>query len=109
MEIAFASKALKKLCENEREADRRIGKDAAKRLRARLADLMAASKLGDIPAGNPHPLRGERHGQCAIRLAGGKRLVFEANDEPIPITTDGTTDWRRIVSIRIVFIGDYHD
>ena len=70
---------------------------------------MAAARLGDIPAGNPHPLRGDRVGQFALRLSGGDRLVFDAQDDPVPTTIDESIDWKNVTSIRVVFIGDYHD
>ena len=108
MEVAFASPGLRKICEDPQEAKRRLGQASARKLQSRLADLMAASRLGDIPAGQPHPLKGSRAGQFAVRLSGGQRLVFEANDEPVPTTKDGATDWMNVASIRVVFIGDYH-
>ena len=109
MEIAFASPDLQKICEDPREAKRRLGQASASKLKARLADLMAASRLGDAPAGRPHPLKWSRAGQFAVHLSGGQRLVFEANDKPVPTTSDGATDWMNVASIRVVFIGDYHD
>ena len=109
MEIAFVSPALKKICEIPKNATKRFGAVSAKRLQSRLADLVAAEKLGDLPAGNPHPLKGSRSDQFALRLAAGDRLVFEAADNPIPTTYNGVTDWKNVTSIRIVFIGDYHD
>ena len=109
MDLIFANGSLKKLCEDPREAKKKLGEASTKRLQSRIADLMAAAQLGDIPAGQPHPLKGARAGQFAIRLSGGCRLVIEANDDPIPTTADESTDWRRVTSIRIVFIGDYHD
>ena len=109
MEVAFANRNLQEICEDQREAKRQLGQASARKLRSRLADIMAASRLGDIPAGRPHPLRGSRAGQFAVSLSGGDRLVFEANDDPAPTTHDGATDWKHVASIRIVFIGDYHD
>ena len=109
MEVAFANRNLRRVCENGREAKRRLGQASAKKLQSRIADLVAATRLGDIPAGHPHPLRGSREGQFAVRLAGGHRLVFVATDDPMPVTDDGATDWKQVASIRIVFIGDYHD
>ncbi len=109
MEVTFAKPGLKKICEEPRVAARKLGPASAQKLQRRLADLMAAARLGDLPAGNPHPLKGSRAGQCSVRLAGGDRLVFEPDENPIPVTDDGDTDWKNIVSVRIVFIGDYHD
>ena len=108
MDVAFANRNLRKICEDPRAAKRQLGQASARKLRSRLADIMAASRLGDIPAGRPHPLRGSRSGQFAVSLSGGERLVFEANDDPVPTTQEGVTDWKNVASIRIVFIGDYH-
>lgn len=44
-----------------------------------------------------------------MRLDGGRRLVFEPATEPPPLNEDGTIAWDRVTSIRVVFIGDYHD
>lgn len=109
MLIAFASRDLEELCLSERRAVRELGKACARKLFARLADLKAASHVGELVAGYPHPLKGDRAGQFSIRLDGGKRLVFSPANEPVPLTDDGSVDWRRVTSVRIVFIGDYHD
>ncbi|MEM1177592.1 MAG: killer suppression protein HigA [Acidobacteriota bacterium] len=109
MDIYFANQEVKRLCLVEREAKKRLGPPSAKKLRARLADLAAARQLDELVAGRPHPLKGERAGQFAVSLHGGARLVFEAADEPPVVTPDGATDWHRVRSIRIVFVGDYHD
>ena len=109
MELAFANRNLKKICENAREAERTLGRASAKKLRSRLSDLMAATRLDDIKIGYPHPLRGDRDGQFALRLTGGHRLVFEAADDPVPETTEGAIDRRNVTAIRIAYIGDYHD
>ena len=74
-----------------------------------LADLIAAARLGEIPAGRPNSLKGSRVDQFAIHLSGGRRLAFEANEDPVPTTIDGSIDWKQVTSIRIPFIGDHHD
>lgn len=109
MELAFANRSLETTCEDPRSAERQLGRASAKKLRSRLADLMAATRLDDVKTGYPHPLKGDRDGQFALRLSGGHRLVFEAADDPVPETAEGAIDWRNVTSIRIVYIGDYHD
>ena len=86
----------------------RLGKPGSKKLRGRLADLQAASCVGELVAGNPHPLKGDRRHQFSLDLDGGRRLVFEAADDPIPKTPEGAIDWSHVSKVRIVFIGDYH-
>jgi toxin HigB-1 len=109
MDIEFLSPQLRVTCTSERQAVRELGQPAAKKLFARLADLKAAEHVGELIVGYPHPLKGDRTGQFAVRLEGGKRLVFASADEPVPVHDDGSVDWKRVTRICIVFIGDYHD
>jgi proteic killer suppression protein len=109
MEISFGNSKLQKLCEQSTKAQRELGADCAKKLRSRLADLMAAESVQDLVAGRPHPLEGDRQGQFSLSLAGAKRLVFEPADEPMPVGEDGSIIWSKVTQVRIVFIGDYHD
>ena len=109
MDITFKGSKVKQLCENRRAAECQLGADCAKKLRTRLADLEAAANVFELVAGRPHPLKGERQGQFAVDLAGGRRLVFEPNHNPCPCLENQAIDWSRVTRIRIVFIGDYHD
>ncbi|MDY7093951.1 MAG: killer suppression protein HigA [Acidobacteriota bacterium] len=109
MEILFADKNLRRLCEEERRAKRSLGQAGARKLRARLADLMAASTVRDLVAGRPHALKGDRSGHFAIDLDRGRRLVFEPGNEPTPRSSDGGILWSEVTVVRILFIGDYHD
>jgi proteic killer suppression protein len=109
MVILFETADLKQLCSEEREANRQLGRPCAKKLVTRLADLRAAQRVTDLVAGHPHPLKGDRAGQFALDLHGGKRLVFTPAHDPLPLKDDDSIDWSQVTSIRIVFIGDYHD
>ena len=108
MEIEFGDSKLKKLCETRREATRRLGADSARRLGTRLSEIQAAATVGELFAGNPHPLSGDREGEFALNLAAGMRLVFIPNDDPVPTTDTGQIDWPRVSSVKVVFVGDYH-
>jgi toxin HigB-1 len=109
MEITFADGKLQELCEQERIAQKKLGQPCARKLRVRLANLMAAEVVTDLVAGRPHPLKGDRLGEFALDLEGGRRLVFESTNEPIPMDEDGAIDWSKVTQIKIVFVGDYHD
>jgi proteic killer suppression protein len=63
----------------------------------------------DLVAGHPHPLKGDRDGEFALDLAGGRRLVFAPANDPLPRNTDGSIDWSRVTIVSIEYIGDYHD
>ncbi len=109
MEITFADRKLKKLCEQEDLAQRKLGVKCARKLTTRLADLTAVGCLTELVVGRPHPLKGSRLGEFAVDLEGGKRLVFRPNNDPIRLNQDGSIDWSKVTTICIVFIGDYHD
>jgi len=109
LEILFKDKKIRDLCEKRAVAEKKLGADCAQKLRARLSDLEAASGVTDLVAGNPHPLKGDRKGQFALNLAGGRRLVFSPAHNPCPRDAAGAIDWSRVTVICIEFIGDYHD
>jgi toxin HigB-1 len=109
MDISFSSPRLKALCETAREMQRVLGNACARKLQSRIADLIAVKSVSELTAGRPHPLKGDRAGQFALDLQGGKRLVFESADDPVPQHEDGSIDWGKVTKVKIVFIGDYHD
>ncbi len=78
MEIDFKDKKLRQLCEQQR-----LGRDSAHKLQIRLADMQAVDVVTDLVAGKPHPLKDEPGNQFSLRLAGGHRLVFEANHQAL--------------------------
>jgi toxin HigB-1 len=109
MEITFSDRKLQKLCEQPDIAQKKLGASGARKLRSRLADLLAAETVQELVAGRPHPLKGDRAGQFAVDLDGGNRLVFESANDPVPYKDDESIDWSKVSQVCIVFIGDYHD
>ncbi|MDR1423072.1 MAG: hypothetical protein LBI92_00435 [Azoarcus sp.] len=109
MDISYRDKKVRGLCEKQAVAERKLGTACARKLHARWSDLESARVVTDLAAGNPHPLKGDRDGQFAVELVGGMRLVFVPAHDPFPRRDDGGIDWAEVSSVRIVFIGDYHD
>lgn len=109
MDIEIPDDDIRAICEQERAATKSFGRPCARKLRSRLADLIAAMNVQELVAGRPHPLKGDRSGQFSLDLHGGVRLVFEPANNPIPKHDHGGIDWRRVTRVCIVFIGDYHD
>jgi toxin HigB-1 len=109
MEITFSDRKLQKLCEQQAVAQKKLGANCARKLKNRLADLAAAGSVMELIAGRPHPLKGDRAGEFAVDLEGGKRLVFQPGNDPIPLMEDGSVDWSEVTTVCIIFIGDYHD
>ena len=109
MVILSETDDLERLCSESREALRRLGAAGARRLQTRLAELEAAARVTELVAGHPHPLKGGRAGQFAVNLDGGRRLVCEPADDPLPLGDGGEVDWARVTTVRVTYIGDYHD
>lgn len=108
MEIGFKDKKLKALCEQSSLAQKKLGAQMAKKLRSRLADLKAASVVADLCAGRPHPLEGDREGEFGLDLVHPQRLVFIADNDPIPKREDGSINWSQVTQVCIIAIEDYH-
>lgn len=108
MIIRFKTAELEDLCSDPKVQARKLGDVGARKLRTRLAEVLAASRVGELFNGKPHPLQGDLAGSFAVALDGGRRLVFEPADDPKPMTTDGVLDWPAVRSVCITFIGDYH-
>jgi toxin HigB-1 len=109
MEVQFSDDKLRQLCEEEKKMNKKFGAKVARALKARLADLDAAEQMTDVRRGRPHPLKGSYEGCLGLTLSGGTRLVLESVEQPPPTKPDGGIDWSNVRSVRIVFIGDYHD
>lgn len=62
VKVSFLRKSDGKLAEDPAAAVKKLGVDCARQLRARLADLHAAQAVGELVAGQPHPLKGDREG-----------------------------------------------
>lgn len=109
MEIQYRDKKLRELCEKQAAAEKKLGAACARKLKVRLLALEAARCVTELVAGNPHPLKGDRAGQFALDLAGGRRLVFAPAHNPCPTRSDGGVDWSQVTIVTIEYIGDYHD
>lgn len=109
MDILFLNDDLRSLCTEERLAKKRLGNSGFTKLVRRLHDLEAAQNVSELIAGHPHPLKGDRAGQFALDLDGGRRLVFSPAYPAPPLRDDGSIAWDQVYAVRVVFIGDYHD
>lgn len=107
--ILFESDELQTLCSQEKVANKKLGMPGAKKLRARLADVMAAKNMAEIKIGRPHELLGDWNGCIALYLDGGRRLVLRAATDPVPRKKDGGISWSEVDAVSVAFVGDYHD
>ena len=92
MEIAFAEKQLRDVCEHEAKAMKLYGSKAAERLQRRLSDLRSAETLGDVVAGRPKRIDGE--------------VRFQLGDEYV-LTIQGDCegeDWKNSIRAKVLKI-----
>ncbi|ACC42017.1 killer suppression protein [Mycobacterium marinum M] len=110
MELTFATARLQRLFESQRELCRIHGGRCAKKLMTRLADLVAAPTLDEFRRlpGRCHELDGNRRGQLALDVEGGRRLIFSPNGSNIR-RADGGLDWALVESVCVLEVVDYHD
>lgn len=110
MNITFDNNKLQKYANNDRLAERKLGKRGATLFKQRLDDLSAATTLEDVRnlPGNYHELVGDKKGQWACDLVHPYRLIFEPHENPIPINYDGQYLWIEIKGVEIIKIEDYH-
>ena len=95
LELAFDTKSLRDLCENEEKARRELGPEVAEKLKHRLADLRAAESVKDLVVGQPREVKSADPGCFLVDLANGCRLTFCANHLKVPKLTSECVDWRR--------------
>lgn len=105
MQLAFNSKSLRSICENEADARRELGVAAAEVLKRRLADLCASTSLMELPLGPPQIINVEGQQYMSVNLGGEYQMVFCSNHPRPPLTATGELDWTQVSRIRILQIG----
>ena len=108
LELAFAQKSLRQLCEDEARAKRELGETVAEKLKRRLADLRAASSVEDLVAGRPRKVKGDRHPHIAVHLCDRTCIIFCANHTKVQVLESGDVDWSKVSRIKILEIKSDH-
>ena len=103
MVIAFNSKALRLLCENQRRAKAVLGSAKAEKLRHRLADLDSAANVLELVAGNPRPIETNPIGM-QVDLCDGATVVFEAGHKNPNVDDHGGIQWKDVSRVKILEI-----
>jgi hypothetical protein len=102
LQLAFETKRLREICENEDSAAEELGTKVAEQLKRRLADLRAAESIEEMP-NIVKPRKGST--KCSVRFAKDRSIVFCANHNPKPTLQSGKIDWTKVRRIRILEIG----
>ncbi|MGB7217800.1 MAG: hypothetical protein WBD07_03235 [Vicinamibacterales bacterium] len=108
LELAFAKKSLRALCESEAMAAKALGVRVAARLRHRLADARAAACVSDLVAGSPRATDSGPGQHIALDLCDGYRIVFRANHVITPKRESGEVDWSLVRRVKVMAIENAH-
>lgn len=111
VEIHFKTAKLQKTCNAAAALRKAYGGENASRVQRRLAVLEAAPSLADVPNVPPercHLLTGDRAGCFAVDIKHPFRIVFAPTTQPPPRKADGGIDLRKVTSVTILEIVDYH-
>ena len=95
LQIAFANKSLRQICEKQSTARRQLGHEIAEALKRRLADIDAAPCAGDLVTVK------KSKGHFKIPLTQQFSLVLSANHNSNPIAGNGHTDWPQVTRVKI--------
>jgi|TARA_B110000967_G_scaffold118255_1_gene121030 proteic killer suppression protein len=110
MNLKFSDNKLEKYANNDRTGSKKLGEKRFKKYKQRLDQLKASKTLEDVrfQPGRFHELTSDRKGQWACDLDHPYRLIFEPQENPIPIDSDGKYIWVEIKGVEIIEIDDYH-
>lgn len=108
MELAFATKCLRHLCESEVRAERRLGVLGARALQRRLAEIVAAESVEDLVAGQPRFIRENPHEQLVLRVGDNFEVVLKVNHNSVPMLESGTVDWAQVTRVQVLSIKEVH-
>lgn len=101
LEISFAERHLRDICENETKATETFGEACSKILFSRLSDLRAAETIYDVVAGNPTAIS---KSEFSIDLDKKLKLIIKANHSSNPLINNTEIDWARVSRIKIISI-----
>lgn len=104
VQLAFATKTLRQLCESQRSAERRFGVRVAEMLQHRLADIAAAKNATDLVAGGPNTVSADPHEHLVLSLSPHYQLVMSANHNSVRTLPDGSVDWSAVARVQILRI-----
>jgi proteic killer suppression protein len=103
MIVAFQTEELRRICEDENVAEKKLGWPVASVLRERLADLRAVTSIDVLPVGRPSKTGavGER---LVFPLGSTHTMTWTANHLDPPKVDDGFVDWSRTSRIQLLAI-----
>lgn len=109
MELAFANRRLRDLCESRKKATNAFGLPAARELEQRLADLDALSNVAEMSELFPGEILDYSASEKILHLQTNLSLRFTVGHVEIPCTAAGEIDWANVSRIKIVSLEASND
>ena len=109
VEISFKTNKLAKTLNSGKLIIKHFG-SSAKKIKIRLDDMANVGNLEILMTlpGRHHPLSGDRKGQFACDLVHPFRLIYEPNNNPLPLDDNNILIYNKVTSVEIIEITDYH-
>jgi proteic killer suppression protein len=88
VEVAFKTRRLEKEYKENARAVKSYGKNVARKYVLRINIIKSVNNIEELmslPGLGCHPLKGDRHGQYAIKLTGFYRLIFTLKGDALEI------------------------
>jgi hypothetical protein len=95
------------MCERGAIAESTLGPEVARVLRSRLADLLAAGNVMELPVAQPRYI-GRDHRKLTLPLCDGWSLLVAPNHNRVPVFPGGRVNWGKVSRIRIDAIKESH-
>lgn len=100
LELAFATKALRDICESKATARAKLGEKVADALKRRLSDFRSINTIDELPLTKPK----KNTKNVSFDLPDGWHLVVTAGHGENPTLPNGKIDWTRVTRLKVVGI-----
>jgi hypothetical protein len=98
--LAFATQALRDICESQRIAKRELGAKVADALRRRLSDFRSIDSFDELPFAKPK----KHSNSVTFELPDDWQLVVTGGHGDNPKLASGKTDWTKVTRLKIIRI-----
>jgi len=95
--LAFATQALRDICENEIIAKKKLGAKAADALKRRLSDFQSIDSFDELPFAKPK----KNSNNCIFDLPDDWQLVVTGGHGENPTLPSGKIDWTKITRLKV--------
>jgi hypothetical protein len=100
LELAFATEALRDVCENEAIAKKELGAKVADALKRRLSDFQSIDTFDELPFAKPK----KSSNNCLFELPDGWQLTVTSGHAENPKLGSGRIDWSQVSRLKILKI-----